>query len=157
VNKNPPLTFAHQSSAKFKNQPMKKLLTILGICLLIGVAWAQVAKEISLKTLAPSVIKTVPQAGDDLVDPNLKEITVTFSKDMMTNKMWAVVQVSKDNFPPSAGQIHYMSDGRTCVVPVKLEPGKTYVVWFNRGQYNSFRDTDNNPAVPYQLAFATKK
>jgi len=136
---------------------MKKLLTILGICLLIGVAWAQVAKKISLKTIAPSVIKNVPQAGDDLVDPNLKEITVTFSKDMMTNKMWAVVQVSKDNFPPSAGQIHYMSDGHTCVVPVKLEPGKTYVVWFNRGQYNSFRDTDNNPAVPYQLAFATKK
>src|SRR6185436_16992803 len=64
------------------------------------------------------------QAGDEAVDPGLKEITVTFSKDMMTNKMWAVVQVSKDNFPPSAGQIHYMSDGRTCVVPVKLEPAR---------------------------------
>jgi hypothetical protein len=39
---------------------------------------------------------------------------------------------------------------------VKLEPGKTYVLWFNRGQFNSFRDTDNNPAVPYLLVFQTK-
>ena len=37
-----------------------------------------------------------------------------------------------------------------------LKPGKTYVMWFNRGQYNSFRDTGNQPAVPYQLVFKTK-
>jgi RNA polymerase sigma-70 factor (ECF subfamily) len=38
----------------------------------------------------------------------------------------------------------------------KLEPGKTYVLWFNQGRFNSFRDTDNNPAVPYLLVFQTK-
>jgi len=135
---------------------MKRIVAVIVVSLLVGVAWAQVAKEISLKTLAPSVVKTVPPAGDEAVDPALKEINVTFSKDMITNKMWAVVQVSKENFPPSAGQIHYLGDQRTCVIPVKLEPGKTYVVWFNRGQFNSFRDKENNPAVPYQLAFATK-
>jgi hypothetical protein len=126
--------------------------------LLATVALAQqAAKEISVKTMPPSVVKTVPQAGDTAVDPALKEITVTFSKDMKTNRMWAVCQISKETFPETAGQIHYLPDRRTCVVPVKLEPGKTYVLWFNRAQFNSFRDTENNPSVPYLLVFATRK
>jgi len=128
--------------------------------LLAGVAMAQTkqtTKEISVKTMPPSVVKTVPQAGDTDVDPGLKEMTVTFSKNMKTNRMWAVWQISKETFPQNAGQIHYLSDQRTCVVPVKLEPGKTYVVWFNRGQFNSFRDAENNPSVPYLLVFSTRK
>lgn len=140
---------------------MRALIGITVAAFLIaGVALAQTAqtaKEITVKTMPPSVVKTVPQAGDTDVDPGLKEMTVTFSKNMKTNRMWAVCQISKETFPKTDGQIHYLSDQRTCIVPVKLEPGKTYVVWFNRGQFNSFRDTENNPAVPYQLVFATRK
>ena len=128
--------------------------------LIAGVAFAQTkqtTREVTVKTMPPSVIRTVPQAGDTEVDPSLKEMTVTFSKNMKTNRMWAVCQISKETFPENAGQIHYVSDQRTCVVPVKLESGKTYVVWFNRGQFNSFRDTENNPSVPYLLVFTTRK
>lgn len=75
---------------------------------------------------------------------------------MLTDRMWAVVQTSKETFPKVNGKIHYLDDKRTCVIPVKLEAGKTYVVWFNRGQYNSFRDAGNRPAVPYMLVFQTK-
>ncbi len=114
------------------------------------------AAPVSVKGLPPSVVKTVPQAGDTAVDPALKEIRVTFSKNMLTNRMWAVCQVSQDTFPQMAGQIHY-ADNRTCVVPVKLEPGKTYVLWFNRDQFNSFRDAENNPSVPYLLVFQTRR
>jgi RNA polymerase sigma-70 factor (ECF subfamily) len=113
-------------------------------------------EEVTVKTMPPSVVKTIPQAGDTAVDPATKEIQVTFSKDMLTDRMWAVVQTSKKTFPTIEGKIHYLDDKRTCVVPVKLEPGKTYVLWFNRAQFNSFRDTDNNPAVPYLLVFQTK-
>ncbi|WP_339731544.1 Ig-like domain-containing protein [uncultured Gimesia sp.] len=113
-------------------------------------------REITWETLPPSVIKTFPQAGSTDVDPALKEISVTFSKDMLTERMWAVVQISKEMFPKTRKGIHYLKDKRTCVIPVDLEPGKTYVLWFNRGRYNSFRDTENNPAVPYQLVFKTK-
>ena len=137
---------------------MKALIGITAAAILIAsAAFAQTAKEITLKTMPPSVVKTVPQAGDTAVDPALKQITVTFSKDMKTNRMWAVCQISKETFPETPGQIHYLPDQRTCVIPVKLEPGKTYVLWFNRGQFNSFRDTENNPSVPYQLVFETKK
>jgi hypothetical protein len=122
-----------------------------------GFAQAQEAKTVSVNSMAPSVVKTVPQCGDTAVDPGLKEIKVTFSKDMKTNRMWAVCQISKETFPETAGDIHYLTDNRTCVIPVKLEANKTYVLWFNRAQFNSFRDTQNNPAVPYQLVFQTKK
>ena len=115
-------------------------------------------KPATVQTMPPSVVKTVPQAGDTAVDPALKEIAVTFSKDMMTNRMWAICQISDETFPKKgAGEIHYLADKRTCVFPVKLQPGKTYVLWFNRGKFNSFRDTANNPAVPYLLVFQTKK
>ena len=112
-------------------------------------------REITVEAMAPSVVKTVPECGDMKVDPTLKEITVTFSKDMKTERMWSICQTSSEHFPKGRGDIHY-KDERTCVFPVKLEPGKTYVLWFNRGKYNSFRDTDNHPAIPYQLVFKTK-
>ncbi|MCH9653394.1 MAG: Ig-like domain-containing protein [Planctomycetes bacterium] len=112
--------------------------------------------ELTLKSLPPSVINTVPQAGSAEVDPALKEISVTFSKDMITDRMWAVVQISKETFPKTGKNIHYKDDKRTCVIPVTLEPDKTYVMWFNKGRYNSFRDTENNPSVPYLLVFKTK-
>lgn len=113
--------------------------------------------EVSVKTMPPSVVKTEPAAGETAVDPALKEIRVTFSKDMKTDRMWAICQISKETFPEAAGEIHYLPDKRTCVFPVKLQPGKTYVLWFNRGQFNSFRDVQNNPAVPYLLVFQTSK
>jgi hypothetical protein len=115
------------------------------------------AEDVSVKTMPPSVIRTIPQGGDMGADPATKEIRVTFSKDMLTDRMWSVVQTSKEAFPKTNGKIHYLEDKRTCVIPVKLEPGRTYVLWFNQGQLNSFRDADNNPAVPYLLVFQTKK
>ncbi len=42
-------------------------------------------------------------------------------------------------------------------MPVKLEAGKTYVLWCNRGQFNAFRDVGNNSAIPYLLVFETKQ
>jgi Bacterial Ig-like domain len=140
-----------------KTQTKQLIGITLAATLLATVAVAQTAKKPTVKNLAPSVVKTDPAAGATDVDPALNEITVTFSKDMMTDRMWSVCQISKETFPESAGEIHYLPDKRTCVVPVKLQPGKTYVLWFNRGQYNAFRDNGNNPAIPYMLVFETKK
>ncbi len=124
---------------------------------MVGVAGAEDKTEVSVLTMPPSVVKTVPQAGNTEVDPSLKEITVTFSKDMLTDRMWAVCQISSETFPKTGKNIHYLKDKRTCVIPVTLEPEKTYVLWFNRGKFNSFRDTKNNPSVPYMLVFRTAK
>jgi len=134
-----------------------KLITIIAMTVMIAfVAMAQTAREVSVKSMSPSVVKTLPEAGTTDVDPALTEIKVTFSKDMITDRMWSVCQISNETFP-EVGSIHYLSDKRTCIVPVKLQPGKTYVLWFNNGKFNAFRDTEHHSCIPYMLVFETKK
>ncbi len=135
---------------------MKRITVSMLAAMVVAAAGAQEQAEITVKSMPPSVIQTVPQAGDTEVDPSIKEISVTFSKEMLTDRR-AICQISNETFPKTGKNIHYLNDKRTCVVPVALEPEKTYVLWFNRGKFNSFRDTDNNPAVPYLLVFRTGK
>ena len=113
--------------------------------------------EISVETMPPSVIKTVPQAGDTRVDPSLKEISVTFSKDMKTNNQWSWCMHTPDTFPEIDKNNTRYLDKRTCVLPVKLKPGKTYVIRINTQQYNYFKDKNGNSAIPYLLVFQTRK
>ena len=137
---------------------MKRIIMSLSIGIIVaGVVIAQAETDISVSSMPPVVVETSPKAGDIAVDPFLKEIHVTFSKNMMTNNMWSWVMVSQESFPKIIGEVHYLKDNRTCVAPVKLEPGKTYAIWFNSSQYNAFRDERNSPAVPYLLVFQTKK
>jgi RNA polymerase sigma-70 factor (ECF subfamily) len=55
------------------------------------------------------------------------------------------------------GKPRYLDDKKTCVLPVKLEPGKAYAIWINSAKFNSFRNKKHQPAVPYLLKFQTKK
>jgi hypothetical protein len=132
------------------------ILTFLSIVLGGVACFAQQGSQITVDNMPPSVVVTVPQSGDTRVDPSLKEVRVTFSKEMMTNRMWSWVMNAKETFPEIEGDgIHYLPDNRTCVLPVKLEPNRTYVIWINSQKFNAFRDRGNRPAVPYLLVFET--
>ncbi len=65
--------------------------------------------------------------------------------------------ISKESFPQISGEVRFLDDKRTCVAPVKLEPGKTYAIWFNSQKFDYFKDAEGHPAVPYLLVFQTKK
>ena len=137
-----------------------KIVTIcVAAALLAGTAAsAEEGAEISVRTLPPSVVRTVPPAGDTQVDPSLKEIRVTFSKEMKTDRQWSWCLYNGDTWPEmDVDKIHYLNDKRTCVAPVKLQAGKTYAIWINTQTYTNFRDTENIPAVPYLLVFHTRK
>jgi hypothetical protein len=108
------------------------------------------------KSLNPAVIKTVPGSGAKNVDPSISEIQVTFNKEMM-DKSWSWVQVAPENFPQLTDSPRYLEDRRTCVVKVKLEPGKTYIIWLNTQKFTNFKDKDGHPAEPYLLMFETKE
>ena len=112
--------------------------------------------DVTLKSVPPVVVKTVPAAGADDVDPKLTEIKVTFSKDMQDGT-WSWVTLSQESFPKVDGKPTYLADKRTCVLPVKLEPGKTYAIWVNSEKFGHFKDPDGRSAVPYLLVFKTKK
>ena len=111
---------------------------------------------ISVADAPPVIVSTTPQAGATDVDAATTiEIKVTFSKDMEPkNLSW--VRFGKDTFPQTTGKAHFLDDKRTCVLPVKLEPGHPYVIWLNKPPYDSFMDTDGHKAVSYLLVFETK-
>jgi len=137
---------------------MKQIQMILLAGLLTIVVGAVKAdNKITVKTMPPVVVNTFPQSGETTVDHSIKEIRVTFSKEMMTKEMWSWVIVSEASFPKITGKVRYLKDNKTCVAPVDLAPGKTYAIWFNSKKFNAFRDTDNNPAIPYLLVFQTKE
>ncbi len=134
----------------------------LAICALVSSAIticcfaAQAAdqKPPSVDNMPPAVVKTVPEAGNTNVDPATAEIKVTFSKKMTVGRNYSWCYDPKQL--QTTGQPHYLADGKTCVLPVKLEPGKTYVLWLNSQKFGNFKDTKGRSAVPYLLVFETE-
>jgi len=116
---------------------------------------ADAADAPTLANVPPVVIRTAPQAGASDVPASTTEIRVTFSKKMQ-DKSWSWVIVTPGSFPKLAGDPHYLPDGVTCVLPVTLEPGKTYAMWINAATAQNFQDADGRKAVPYLLVFSTK-
>jgi hypothetical protein len=130
---------------------LQKALLVAGFCQLFTAAvYAQ-----DIDSIAPVVIKTVPEAGSKEVSPGVVEIRVTFSKEM-TDASWSWSSAWKDSVPETVGKPKYEADRKTCVLKVKLEPNKTYGYWINSEKFRNFKDTQGRPAVPYLFAFRTK-
>jgi len=128
-------------------------LAIATVCILFdGTGQSQ---EITLESAPPVVVKTVPEAGSSAVDPGTKEIRVTFSQPMQSGS-WSWSTASKETFPQTTGKPNYQGDGRTAVLPVKLEHGKTYAIWLNSQRFRNFKGANGEPAVPYLLVFKTR-
>lgn len=136
-----------------------RMSMIVTIAVVLAIAGGVRADEaVTVKATPPVVIKTVPVAGETTVDPKLKEIRVTFSKTMSTKNAWSWCMYSRDTFPAiNQAGIHYMADKRTCVLPVTLQPGKTYAMWINNQKFKFFKDDGDVPAIPYLLVFQTRK
>ena len=132
---------------------MKQTPSLILILTLCAMAAAQ-AQTISLETAPPVVVKTIPEAGTKDVDPSITEIRVKFSKDMKDGT-WSWSTWGEDTFPETTGKPRYLDDGRTCVLPVKLEPGRFYATWLNSGKFGNFKDAEGRSAVPYLLSFET--
>jgi hypothetical protein len=125
----------------------------LGCVLFNGTARSQ---EITLESAPPVVVKSVPEAGASDVDPGTTEIQVKFSQPMQDGS-WSWSTASKETFPQTTGKPKYLDDQRTGVLPVKLEPGRTYAIWLNSQRFRNFKGANGQSAVPYLLVFKTKE
>ena len=132
----------------------KALITLIAASALCGVA-TQTVRAQDIDNFAPVVVKTVPEAGSKDVPPGEYEVKITFSKEM-ADQSWSWSTAWKDSAPESVGKPHYDADHKTCVMKVKLEPGKTYGWWINSQNFHGFQDTQHHPAIPYLLTFKTK-
>ena len=119
---------------------------------------ANSSSETDSPTLAeqpPVVVETFPVSGARNVPPGDTEVRVRFSKPMM-DKSWSWSTAWENSEPEYVGEPHYLDDHRTCVVKVRLEPGKTYGWRLNSEKFKGFKDRAGQPAVPYLLIFVTK-
>lgn len=129
---------------------MKSLFTAF---LLLAAAFGAFAQDVD--SLPPVVVKTVPQSGDKSVPPGVVEIQVTFSKEM-TDNSWSWTTAWSGSAPELVEKPKFDKSKRTCVLKVKLEPGKNYGYWLNSDNARNFKDSQGRPSVPYLLVFKTR-
>ena len=108
----------------------------------------------TVDTLPPVVVQTQPASGARDVAPGIVEIRVKFSKEM-TDGSWSWTSAWPDSTPAAVERPRYDEDRQTCVMTVKLEPGRTYAWWLNSETFQNFKDQHGNPALPYLLIFRT--
>jgi len=106
---------------------------------------------------APTVVESVPAAGDMAVDSSLGEVTVTFSEAMeISGWSW----VTEDGHSvPSVDGIPFYADEWTAVLPVNLEPNTMYAVWVNSpddASLRKFASADGIAAKAYRINFHTR-
>jgi RNA polymerase sigma-70 factor (ECF subfamily) len=130
------------------------------VCLVFGLItlsfFSEDALSSGIEEQPPVVVTTVPASGAKDVDPSVSEIRVTFNREMM-DKSWSWVQIAPENFPMITGGPRYLKDKKTCVLDVRLEPGKTYIIWLNTQKFGNFKDKEGRSAQPYLLMFETRK
>jgi hypothetical protein len=114
----------------------------------------QTSRAQDIDSIAPVVVKTVPEAGTKEVSPGEFEIKITFSKQMQDHS-WSWSSAWENSTPEFVDKPQYDDDQKTCTVKVKLEPNKTYGFWLNSQSFHGFKDTQGHPAVPYLLTFRT--
>lgn len=85
----------------------------------------------------PGIVNTSPQVGATDVNPDIKEITVTFDCDMdMRDYSWIGGSLNFPEIPKGASP--YWNDKHTYIFPVELEPSMYYHVGINSGSHKNF-------------------
>ncbi|MCA9229141.1 MAG: M56 family metallopeptidase [Planctomycetales bacterium] len=110
----------------------------------------------------PWVVETSPQVGAIEVDPGLREITITFDRDMGGGMSWTGGKESF--FPPlqfdgegdeKKAKQAYWRDKRTCVLRVELAAGEYYRVGINSTSHRNFKSSDGKAAPCSAIYFVT--
>lgn len=109
-----------------------------------------------LETMSPVIVQTEPVSGSVDVSPGVLEIVVRFSKPMDSSS-WSWLPAWDDSMPDLMDPPKFEADGRTCVIRVRVEPGKPYGCWLNSEDDGGFRDLAGQSAVPYLLVFETEE
>ena len=103
----------------------------------------------------PKIVSTSPANDAKDVDPTTTEVTVTFDRDMSASFTW---NGDGPGFPFVPEVRAFWRDQRTCVLPVKLAPGRDYRIGLNTfsPNYQSFRSAKGARAMPMTIRFSTR-
>jgi tetratricopeptide (TPR) repeat protein len=102
----------------------------------------------------PVVISTTPAAFAEDVSTDVQRIAVMFDQPMMDGS-WSWTG-GGETYPKTTGQIRYDRNKTTCILPVRLEPGKVYWVGINSPSHKNFKNANDVSAERYVILFSTK-
>jgi hypothetical protein len=108
----------------------------------------------SAESGAPAIVKTVPEAFANDVNPAAKFIAVTFDRKMRDGS-WSWTG-GGETYPELAGSPSYLPDMKTCRVNVKLERARCIVLALTAHRTGNFKSEAGVSAPWYILLFATK-
>jgi beta-lactamase regulating signal transducer with metallopeptidase domain len=112
-------------------------------------------RGVAARVRVPKVVNSTPEIGDTDVDPRLSLITVTFDVPMDTGGFsWTG---SGPQFPtvPAGEKPRWSRDGKTCTLPVTLQPGNQYELGLNSVYHKNFASKWGVPLEPVRFKFAT--
>jgi len=106
------------------------------------------------KVLKPRIVSLSPKNGAQDVDPALTELRVSFSVPMGPGFSWTG---GGPEFPkiPTGQKPRWIADGKTCVLPVTLQPGHRYRLGLNSPSHNNFQSAGGVPLDPVVYSFRT--
>jgi hypothetical protein len=122
-----------------------------------GLASCGAPAEAQPELVGPTVIDTVPSDGEVGVDTEIGALRVTFSE-TMEPAGWSWVTEAGRSAPVVTG-LPVFVDERTNVMPVRLTPHTSYVVWVNSpddAKLRKFANPDGIPAPAYRIRFTTR-
>ena len=110
------------------------------------------ALQLSAQSAAPVVAKTLPASGDQNVSAALTEIVITFDSDMASGYSFIG---GGPTFPKVTGKPVWRTP-RECVLPMQLEPGRSYTMGINSATQTNFKSNAGAAATPFILSFKTR-
>ncbi len=112
--------------------------------------------DVESRVRVPRIVKLEPANGTIDVDPATSELRVTFDLPMGDGMSWTG---GGPDFPKttSGSRARWLSDGKTCLMPVSLEPGHAYRLGLNSRDFKNFASASGVPLEPVLYEFKTRQ
>ena len=104
--------------------------------------------------MPPVVTATYPASGSTDINEEIIDLKVTFSK-KMTDQSWSFIKIDNQSFPEMIGEPSFDKTGKVCTLKFRLKPNYFYQIGINSLKHMGFRDSNNQPAMPYLIYFKT--
>lgn len=122
----------------------------LSLILFVGIVLVFCA--ISAYAIPPNVTKTIPENGNQNIDPSLRKIRIEFDQDMISDGY--SICGGGPKYPKTVGKPKWINK-RTLLMRVKLEPSHEYEFSINCPSYKNFKNLHGESAVIYPIKFKT--
>lgn len=111
--------------------------------------------EVTARVRVPKIVSMEPMNGSTDVDPQLKELRVTFDLPMGQGFSWTG---GGSDFPKGreGSRPTWSEDRKTCTLPVELEPDREYRLGLNSPSHKNFQSESGIPLQPVLYSFRTR-